>query len=77
MKKELPPDTAALPRPVTDSHCHLDATTELSGLTTADALARAAAAGITRIVQVGCDVESSRFAVETAAAYEQVIATVA
>ncbi|MGD7788444.1 TatD family hydrolase [Propionibacteriaceae bacterium Y1700] len=77
MKKELPPDPEALPRPVTDSHCHLDATTALSGLGLEDALSRAAAAGITRIVQVGCDVESSRFAVETAGTCDQVIATVA
>ena len=52
---DLPAPPDPLPRPVVDTHCHLDATQELSGLEPADALARAAAVGVPRVVQVGCD----------------------
>ena len=41
------------------------------------ALRAAAAVGISHVIQVGCDVESSRWAVETAMQHEQVWATVA
>jgi TatD DNase family protein len=43
----------------------------------AEALARAAAVGVTRIVQVGTDVESSRWAVEAAREFPSVVAAVA
>ena len=43
----------------------------------AEALARAAAVGVTRIVQVGTDVESSRWAVDAARQFPSVVAAVA
>ena len=67
-----------LPSPVVDNHCHLDH--RIKGgllIDVDDALDRAAAVGVTRIVQVGCDVESSHWAVETARAQQAVVATVA
>lgn len=68
----------ALPSPVVDNHCHLDMPMRDGVLIPVDeALDRAAAVGVTRIVQVGCDLEGSRWAVETAAAYESVVAAVA
>lgn len=78
----------ALPSPVVDNHCHLDhrvySRNALEGaaeggllIPVDEALDRAAAVNVTRIVQVGCDLESSRWAVETAAAYESVVAAVA
>ncbi len=73
----LPDLPEPLPAPVVDSHCHLDSTTAMSGLSTEDALARAAAVGVTRIVQIGCDPDDSRWAVATAEAYPTVIAGVA
>lgn len=55
----------------TDSHCHLT----YDGVD-ADAVADAAAAGVTRIVTVGTDAESSRQAIAAAAAHPDVYATV-
>jgi TatD DNase family protein len=77
VKKELPPSPEPLPRPVVDSHCHLDTAAHVTGLSPADAIARAAEANITRIVQIGCDVDDSRWAIETAHAHPEVVATVA
>jgi len=68
---------ARLPRPVIDSHTHLDAVFEKTGLTAEDNLAAAASVGVTKLVQIGCDVASSQWAVEFAAAHPSVIAAVA
>lgn len=72
-----------LPSPVVDNHCHLDHRAYAKGveggllIPVDEALDRAAAVGVTRVVQVGCDLEGSRWAVETAEAYDSVIAAVA
>ncbi|MGY4721592.1 TatD family hydrolase [Naumannella huperziae] len=66
-----------LPAPVADSHTHLDAVREMTGLEPADAIARAAAVEVTRLVQVGTDLASSRWALELAAAHPEVVAAVA
>ncbi len=58
-----------------DTHCHLDAP-QLAGEPTADVVARAAAAGVARMVTIGTDVASSRRAVELAAAHPAVWAAV-
>ena len=55
-----------LPYPVVDSHCHLDVADGKTDLAPADAIAAAAAVGVTRIVQVGCDVAGSQWAVRAA-----------
>ncbi|MGJ6980808.1 TatD family hydrolase [Aestuariimicrobium soli] len=73
----LPGLPDALPRPVVDSHTHADATAELSGLAPALNLDLAASVNVTRVVQVGCDVASSEFAVDLAARDPRVIASVA
>lgn len=78
MPSTWPEAPAALPFPVVDNHCHLDH--RIKGgllIPTHEALDRAAAVGVTRIVQVGCDVESSRWAVETATAHQAIVAAVA
>jgi TatD DNase family protein len=62
---------------VVDSHCHLDTAAEVSGLDPAEAIERAAAVGITRIVQIGCDLAGARFAVDAAQRWDGVIAGVA
>ena len=59
--------------PVADSHTHLD----MQHDTVEEALAKAAAVGVTTLVQVGCDLAGSRWAAETAAAHPAVHATVA
>lgn len=82
-----------LPSPAVDSHCHLDIIAgvlsdseqlsledETFGHADADAdaeLAAAAAVGITRVVQVGVDVASSRWSAELAARRSDVLAMVA
>ncbi|MEU6115767.1 TatD family hydrolase [Streptomyces sp. NPDC047117] len=72
--KDAPPP---LPEPlgvsVADSHTHLD----MQSGTVDEALTKAAAVGVTTVVQVGCDVNGSRWAAETAAAYDAVHAAVA
>ncbi|MCX5265372.1 TatD family hydrolase [Streptomyces sp. NBC_00199] len=72
-KSAAPPLPAPLGVPVADSHTHLD----MQSGTVAEALAKAASVGVTTVVQVGCDVRGSRWAVETAAAHDGVHAAVA
>ncbi len=73
-----PETPARLPSPVVDNHCHMDmAPRDLDAMTVDEALDRAAAVNITRIVQVGCDLPGARWAVETAQAYDSVVAAVA
>lgn len=73
----LPPAPEPLPAAVIDSHCHLDITEQYSGLTPADAISAAADVGVTGVVQVGVDVESSRRSVELADQFPGVVAAVA
>ncbi|MFT3888950.1 MAG: TatD family hydrolase [Arachnia sp.] len=73
----LPPLPEALPRPVIDNHTHVASTRDYSGLTVADNLYLAGEVGVTRLIDVGCDVESARFAVDLAARDPQVRAAVA
>ena len=67
------PDPEPLPATAFDSHCHLN----LVPGPVADVLARAAAAGITRVVTVGTDLPSSYWAVACAADHDPVYAAVA
>ncbi|MBA4608109.1 TatD family hydrolase [Aeromicrobium sp. Marseille-Q0843] len=68
----------ALPRPVVDNHCHLDTRIRGGALIPVDeALDRAAAVGVTRTVQVGCDLAGSRWAVEVARTQPSIVAAVA
>ena len=73
----LPPLPEALPRAVVDNHTHLWSTHEYSGLTVADSLRLAAQVGVSRLIEVGCDVASSRAAVELAQQEPSVRAAVA
>ncbi|MFJ4781112.1 TatD family hydrolase [Streptomyces sp. NPDC088762] len=72
-KDALPPLPEPLRVAVADSHTHLD----MQSGTVEEGLAKAASVGVTTVVQVGCDVKGSRWAAETAAAYENVHAAVA
>jgi TatD DNase family protein len=88
---EFPPAPEALPVPVLDSHTHLDITVSEYGVPAraadgpggpADdpvgaAIAVAAGVGVDRLVQVGVDVESSRWGADVAERYGAVLATVA
>ena len=70
---ELPPAPEPLAVPVLDSHCHLD----IVGTPVAEQLAAARAVGVTRVVQIGIDVESSRLSAEVAAEHDDLWAAVA
>lgn len=74
---KLPPLPEPLGTPTVDNHTHLDSTRDFSALDVETSLAAAAAVGIDRVVEVGCDVASSRIAVELAHAHPEVIAAVA
>jgi len=72
-----PPMPAPLRTPVVDSHCHLDmSATDDPPLPVGEALARAAAVGVPRIVQIGCDLPGARWAVDVAEQFPQVVAAV-
>jgi TatD DNase family protein len=83
---EKPPPPEPLPAPAVDSHTHLDIV--LSGFRPEDGqppaledvdaeIAEAAAVGVPRLVQVGVDVDSSRWSAELAARHPNVLAAVA
>ena len=87
---EFPPAPERLPRPVIDSHTHLDITiaeaasgagdipgTPPGGDPIAAAIELAATVGVDRLVQVGVDLSSSRWGVQLAHQYPAVVATVA
>jgi TatD DNase family protein len=64
-RSERPPAPEPLPWPVVDDHAHLDHTR--SGDEPFDvgaALAAAAAVGVTRVVQIGCELPSARWTVD-------------
>jgi len=64
---------------VVDAHCHLDIADGEDGawLSPAEAIKLASSVGVTRIVQVGCDLPGAVWAVEAAAQYPNLIAGVA
>ncbi|MEU5913189.1 TatD family hydrolase [Micromonospora sp. NPDC047527] len=82
---EFPPAPEPLPRPVLDSHTHLDLTVSEAGVPgggsaddpIAAAVGVAATVGVDRLVQVGVDVASSRWGADIADSHPAVLATVA
>ncbi len=60
-----PPAPEPLPHPVVDNHTHLDhARRGEDALPVEEAVAAAAAVGVTRMVQIGCDLEAARWTVD-------------
>jgi TatD DNase family protein len=86
---QFPPAPQPLPAAVIDSHTHLDITVTEAGFrgggwaggsgapTEAGLIGAAAAVGVDRLVQVGVDVDSSRWGAKLAADHPAVLATVA
>jgi TatD DNase family protein len=74
---ERPQLPEPLPAPVVDTHCHLDVADGSSNLAPAEAIQLAASVGVHRIVQVGCDLDGSRWAVAAAKRWDSVVASVA
>ncbi|MDT0268322.1 TatD family hydrolase [Streptomyces sp. DSM 44915] len=64
-----PPLPEPLAVPVADSHTHLD----MQEGTVEDALAKAAAVGVPRVVQIGCDVARAHWAVKVAAEHPEAV----
>ncbi len=63
--------------PVADSHCHLDMCAEDGGRSVDESLAAARMVGVTKVIQVGCDVAGSRWAADLAERNADVWAAVA
>ena len=80
-KSGWPQAPESLPRPVIDSHTHLDVhDRSLHGDIAPDAedlLSRAAEVGVPKVVQIGCDVESAEWSVPFARNHPQVAVGVA
>jgi TatD DNase family protein len=80
---EFPPAPEPLAIPVFDSHTHLDLTVTEGSFATAEGdpvealIAAAAKAGVDRLVQVGVDVDSSRWGADAAEKHGAVLAAVA
>jgi TatD DNase family protein len=74
---DYPPAPEPLPVPVMDNHTHLDFRDGEVSVTVRDALDAAEALGIRGAVQVGCDLESSRFTVQVVAADARLLGAVA
>ncbi|MDR2255411.1 MAG: TatD family hydrolase [Arthrobacter sp.] len=74
---EYPPAPEPLPSPVVDNHTHLDFRDGLVEVSLGDALDAAQAVGVEAVIQVGCDVPSSRWAVQAAEQDARVLAAVA
>jgi TatD DNase family protein len=77
-RDERPPAPDALPIPVVDNHVHLDLARDgEQAPTVAEAIAAAAAVGVTRLVQVGCDPAGVRFTREVVERYAALLGGVA
>lgn len=74
---DRPPPPDPLSVPVPDSHTHLDFVAETVGGDPAEGIAAARAVGVDRLVQVGVDLATSRWAAELARTEPAVLATAA
>jgi TatD DNase family protein len=74
---DTPPPPEPLAVPVLDSHTHLDIVGDGTFESAYAGIAAARAVGVDRLVQVGCDVASSRWGAALAAEAAGVLATVA
>jgi TatD DNase family protein len=75
--KGYPEAPEPLAQVTTDSHAHLDIERDGASLSVSAALEAAAAAGVTRIVQIGCDLPSAEWAVDVARDHPAIVAGVA
>lgn len=73
----FPPAPEPLPVPIVDNHTHMDLLDGEVEITARDALDTGESVGIGAIVQVGCDLPSSAYAVAAAETDDRVLAAVA
>lgn len=76
-KRDFPPAPEPLPVPVMDNHTHFDFPEGKAPVGIRAALDAAAAVGVQGAVQVGCDLESSRFTVQAVEQDERLLGAVA
>jgi TatD DNase family protein len=76
-RRGYPPAPEPLPVPVLDNHTHLDFPSAELTVSVGDALDAAEAVGVRGAVQVGCDLESSRFTVQAVDLDERLLGAVA
>ena len=76
-EREYPPAPEPAASPIIDNHTHLEIADSALPLSPEEHLARAEAARVTRIVQVGTDLATSRWSAELAARDPRVLAAVA
>ena len=76
-ERSYPPAPEPLPWPIIDNHTHLEIADSALPMSPDEHLARAEAVGVTRIVQVGTDLATSRWSAELAANDQRVLAAVA
>jgi TatD DNase family protein len=74
---EWPPLPEPLPVPIPDHHTHLEFPAGDEPRSVERRLEDAAAVGVDRILQIGCDVESARWTVNAVTAYPKVLGGVA
>lgn len=74
---QWPAAPEALPAPIVDNHCHLEYPAGDEPRSVEDRLDEAAAAGVTRVVQIGCDLESARWTADAVARFPQMVGGVA
>ena len=77
LPEHLPAAPDMLPAHVIDNHTHLGSTAEYSGLGVEESLTAAGLVGVAGVVDVGCDLPSSRAAAQLAATDPRVRAAVA
>jgi TatD DNase family protein len=76
--RDVPPAPAPLPIPVVDNHVHLDIARDGEvAPAVAEAVRAAAAVGVTRLVQVGCDLTGARFTVATVDEHSALLGAIA
>jgi TatD DNase family protein len=77
--RSYPPAPAPLPAPVTDNHTHIEPFQHFPAapLTLGEQVAAAAAVGVTRIVQCGCDLDAARWTARVAVNDPAVIGAIA
>ena len=68
-----PPAPEPLPSPVVDNHTHLDWDGGDGALSVAEKLAAAASAGVTRVVQIGCELDSARWTAAAVLEHAQMV----
>lgn len=72
-----PASPEPLPSPIVDNHAHLEFPAGDELRTVNDRLEEAAQAGVTRVVQIGCDLESARWTADAVLKYPTLLGGVA